>query len=33
WLIPFGAAAVSQAAFATQYMSVQQAQQEAFAGA
>jgi hypothetical protein len=33
WLIPLGAAAASQAAFATQYMSVQQAQQEAFAGA
>lgn len=33
WLIPLGAAAASQAAFATQYMTVQQAQQEAFAGA
>jgi len=32
WLIPLGAAA-TQAAFATQYMSVQQAQQEAFAQA
>lgn len=33
WLIPLGAAAASQAAFATQYMTVQQAQQEAFSGA
>ncbi len=33
WLIPLGAAAAGQAAFATQYMTVQQAQQEAFAGA
>jgi len=33
WLIQLGAAAASQAAFATQYMTVQQAQQEAFAGA
>ena len=33
WLIPLGAVAASQAAFATQYMTVQQAQQEAFAGA
>ena len=33
WLIPLGAAAASPAAFATQYLSVQQAQQDAFAGA
>ncbi|HEX7915772.1 FMN-binding protein, partial [Rudaea sp.] len=33
WLIPLGAAAASQAAFATQYLSVQQAQQEAFPAA
>ncbi len=33
WLIPVGAAVAAQAAFATQYLSVQQAQQEAFAGA
>lgn len=32
WLIPLGAAAASQAAFAIQYLSVQQAQQQAFAG-
>ena len=33
WLIPLGAAAASHTAFATQYLSVQQAQQEAFPGA
>ena len=33
WLIPLGAAAASPFAFATQYLSVQQAQQQAFAGA
>lgn len=33
WLIPIGATVAAQAAFATQYLSVQQAQQEAFPGA